>query len=201
MSESSHLLSCEGTRRALYEALGATGLPEEAARHLRTCEACGREADDIERLASQLRGMPVEEPPAAFWEHLPGRVLERARVRRHPWALTALAAAALLMLAIVPAERERRSPRPELGWLAEVAATDSWSDPLSGVRSAEEAARVLHRVTSTTGFGPGTIQGMIRVVEEESIHRREPVVWNLLDTLGPAELRQVLARLEKGADR
>lgn len=198
MSESSHLLSCEGARRALNEALGATGLPEEAARHLRACEGCGREADDIERLASQLRGIPVEEPPAPFWEHLPGRVLERARVRPRPWALTALAAAALLLLTVVPAERERRSPRPELGWLAEMTATDSWLDPLSPVRSAEEATRVLHRVTSTTGFGPGTIQGMIRVVEEESVHRREPVVWNLLDTFGPRELEQVVARLEKG---
>lgn len=195
--------ACEAARRAIHEALGAAALPDAAARHLETCDPCGREAESVERLARQLRALPLPEPPAAFWETLPARVRERAAgsTRRHPWALTSAAAAALVWIAIAPSERQEPVPLPAAGWLAELETAEAWRDPLAGVRSGAEAARVVHRVAEATGLGPRALQQLVAAVDEATVHRPEVVAWNLLDPLGPAELTQVLARLEKGAER
>lgn len=195
--------TCEAPRRAIHEALGATALPDVAARHLEVCRVCTQEAEGVERLVRQLRALPLPEPPAAFWETLPARVRERAAgsPRRHPWALPAAAAAALVLITTAPPERQRWSPLPVAGWLAELETAEAWRDPLDGVRSGAEAARVVHRVAEATGLGPSAIQRLVAAVDEATVHRPEVVAWNLLDPLGPAELRLVLARLEKGADQ
>ena len=200
MSKPDPLLACEHVNRAIAEALGTGGLTEEMARHVLTCVACAREAESVERLAGGLRAIPLTEPSQAFWDTLSGRIIARVHTieRRHALALSALAAAALLLFTIIPAERVGWFPRSVGEWLPEVTMTDPWVDPLNGVRSAEEAARVVRRVAIAQDFGPRAIQRMVDVMEEEAVRRPETLAWNLLDTLGPQELERVLARLEKG---
>ena len=201
MTEPGGFLPCEDVQRAIHEALGAAGLHAEAARHLETCAACAREGENLDRLAKGLRALPIVEPSEAFWENLPGRVLERihAARRRDSWGLSALAAAAVLLFTIIPAERERWSPRSMREWLTEVSVTDPGLDPLAGVRTREEAARVVQRVAVVQELGPRALQRIVEVADEETLGRPETLAWNLLDTLGPEELERVLARVEKGA--
>ncbi|MBI1893958.1 MAG: hypothetical protein HYS14_07605, partial [Candidatus Rokubacteria bacterium] len=146
---------------------------------------------------------PMTEPSQAFWEDLPRQVLTEVRAvqRRYSWALSALAAAALVLLTIIPADRVRWSVRSFEAWSPGLAATESWLDPFEGVRSAEEAALLVHSVAVASDLGPQVIQRLIQVTEEEAVGRPNVVVWNLLDTLGPHELVQVLARVEEGERR
>jgi hypothetical protein len=140
----------------------------------------------------------MTEPSQAFWEDLPRQVLTEVRAvqRRYSWALSALAAAALVLLTIIPANRVEWLPRSGGEWLPEVAVMDPWLDPLSGLRSPEEAVRIVSRVA--VALGPRAIQRMVEVTEEETIRRPETLAWSLLDSLGPQDLKRVLARLEKG---
>jgi len=200
MTDTSQTPDCRDVQRAIQEALGATGLPAEVARHIETCPVCGREAGSIARLVGGFRSLPVVEPPQAFWDDLPSRALAEVRStrRRHSWALSALAAAALLLFTVIPADRVRWSVRSFEAWSPGLAATESWLDPFEGVRSAEEAALLVHSVAVASDLGPQVIQRLIQVTEEEAVGRPNVVVWNLLDTLGPHELVRVLARVEKG---
>ncbi len=200
MTEPDRFLPCEDVQRAIHEALGVGGLDAQAARHLETCEACAREGENLDRLAKGLRALPIVEPSEAFWENLPGRVLDRIHPapRRYSWALSALAAAAVLLFTIIPAERERWSPQSMREWLTEISVTDPGLDPLAGVRTREEAARVVRRVAVVQELGPRAMQRIVEVADEEALGRSGTLAWNLLDTLGPQELARVLARVEKG---
>jgi len=199
VTDTSQTPDCRDVQRAIQEALGATDLPAEVARHLDTCLVCAREAGSVLRLVGGLRSLPVAEPSQAFWEDLPRQVLTEIHAvqRRHSWVLSAVAAAALLLFAIIPGDRGRWSPRSVGEWLPDLAVLESWPDHLAGV-SAEEAARVVRRVAVAYDFGPRAIQRMVDATEEEAIRRPETAAWNLLDTLGPQELERVFARLEKG---
>jgi len=198
MTDTSQTPDCRDVQRAIQEALGATGLPAGVARHLDTCPVCAREAGSVLRLVGGLRSLPMTEPSQAFWEDLPRQVLTEVRAvqRRYSWALSALAAAALVLLTIIPANRVGWLPRSGGEWLPEVAVMDPWLDPLSGLRSPEEAVRIVSRVA--VALGPRAIQRMVEVTEEETIRRPETLAWSLLDSLGPQDLKRVLARLEKG---
>ena len=201
MTEPSQTPICRDAQQAIQEALGTARLPAEVARHIENCLVCAREAGGLARLVGGLRSLPMAEPSQAFWEDLPRQVLEEIHTveRRRSWALSALAAAALLLVAIVPADRAPWSPRSAGEWLPDLAVLESWPDHLDRVRSTGEAARVVRRVAVAHDFGPRAIQRMVDATEEETIRRPETVAWNLLDTLGPRELERVLARLEKGA--
>lgn len=151
----------------------------------------------------RLRALPLANPSETFWEALPSRVVARAREgrRRPAWALGVLATAAVLLLTIVPAEREPGEGRSTKAWLAEVALTDSWLDSLGRAESAEEAARAADRMIRVAGFGPGTVRRMVWAAEQAAVRRPETPAWDLLERLGPEDFERVVARLEKGAGR
>ena len=203
MAGASPVLDCADVRRALAEALGPEGLPEEARRHLGACEACGREAAEVTHLARALRAFVVPAPPAAFWETLPRQVAARVSRKEggHPWLLSALTAAALLLLTVGPTDREPIPPGTGVRWLAEVAVTDPGADPLAAVRSAEEAARVVQHVALAESMGPRVLQSMMEVVEEQSVRRAGTLAWDLLTPLSPSELERVVAHVQRGVSQ
>lgn len=198
MTEAHGGLSCEEVERSIQEALGVPDLPA-VARHMEACAACSEAARDLADLAQGLRSLPLIEPAPGFWERLTERVLERGRSRRpqQAWGLSAIAAAALVLVMIVPPDREQWSLQSAGRWLAEVAISDYAADPLDTVRSAEEAVHVARRIAMRQGFGE--IEELAEVTERDAVRRPETPVWNLLDNLNPGELELVVARLEKGA--
>jgi len=200
MTEPDRPLSCEEVQRTIQEALGVPDLPA-VARHLEECAACAAEAETLAHFTQALRSLPLVEPSQGFWGDLTQKILERVRGnRRRPFRAGALVAA-LLLFAIIPADRVRWSPRSVERWLGEIAVTDPGLDPFEGLRSSEEAALLVHSVAVASDLGPQVIQQLIQVTEEEAVRRGNAVVWNLLDALDPQELGQVLARVEKGEGR
>jgi hypothetical protein len=79
-----------------FEATPAEKLAAEA--HLEECPGCRSHLEFLLNVAEQSRSMTYHEPPESYWDHLPGRILERidSEGRRPPGFLSLLLAPPVL---------------------------------------------------------------------------------------------------------
>lgn len=121
-------------------------LAGDRAAHVRSCEPCRRQADDLRATLAEARGVSAPEPSPLFWEHFSTRVREAVAAEQGPRSRRAwlwrpaygLAVALALVLVIVTAALWRPAPRPVTPSTPVAAREDATADPIGAIEIASD---------------------------------------------------------------